>query len=165
MTLKNWTLGSQSWTPSTEHNPSVYRHQCTCTCLFTSGHTQPTLWQCPPQTCRSLWLGIAITPCSHLPCRLLLHIPNPCQTKGKEECRLGREAESPPASPLRINIIYVSSSLPPVLIHMWVPTVSPWECLCRGQRPAGTRSISGAQRRTFTPSVDVPTGCVTTAFI
>ena len=86
--------------------------------------------------------------------------------RGKEGCRPGREAESPPDSPLRVNIVYVSSSLSPCAhACIRVPTVSPWECLCRGQRPAGTRSVSGAQQRTFRPSVDVPTGCVTTAFI
>lgn len=54
---------------------SVHVHACS------QADTHSLLCGSPlPKHWRSLWLGIEITPCSHLPCRLLLHIPNPCQT-------------------------------------------------------------------------------------
>lgn len=122
-------------------------------CLFTGGHTAHSVAIPSPNMPFSV-VGDRDPPCSHLPCRLLLH-SNPCQTKGKEGVPAGKGGRVLPASLCCINIIYVSSSLPHCAAGCHCEP--PGNASAGGSAAGTRRHIGGAQRRTFTPSVDVPT--------
>lgn len=86
-------MDPQAWTPLTLHHPSplTLHHPSMYTHAHMKTHTHRSCpGAVPPQTLPShLRSGKEFTPCSHLPCRLLLHSPNPSQARGKAGCRRG----------------------------------------------------------------------------
>lgn len=135
-------------------------------CAHTRTHGRPALPLCGnsnPQTLPcSLWSGKEFPPCSNLPCRLLLHVPNPCQALGRRGVRAGKEAESPRGRPLRGNVVPAYPCLSPCSVHTRVPAVSP-----QGLAPprkalaaGSTRWHWGPNQGRVCPSGNVPTSRV-----